>query len=299
MKIGLALLVDDDAGLGTAPRWEQIRDEAMWAEERGFDSIWIYDHLVFRPGGDSPTIGMWEGWAVLIALGAVTERVELGPLVLCNQFRNPTVLAKQAHTLDEISNGRLIFGIGAGWNRAEFDAFGFPFDHRVDRFEEALQIIGPLLREGEVDFEGTYYRARRCEILPRSPRPGGPPLLVGGSGPRMLRLTARYADQWNGGHFGMPETVDESLAQVRQACEEVGRDPATLELTAAIIYRGEGAEPVNWGHQPLLTGGPDDIAAALAGYRDRGIAHVQFRVYPYRREVCEVVAAGMDLFRQS
>jgi alkanesulfonate monooxygenase SsuD/methylene tetrahydromethanopterin reductase-like flavin-dependent oxidoreductase (luciferase family) len=138
---------------------------------------------------------VWEGWTMLSALAAATERVELGTLVTCSQFRNPALLAKMAVTVDEISGGRLTFGIGAGWNEPEFRAFGVPLDHRVGRFEEALQIIVPLLRDGHVDFEGQFYSARECELNPRGPRPSGPPILIGAMvpGPCVATGAARNA----------------------------------------------------------------------------------------------------------
>src|SRR5262252_149957 len=153
--------------------YETIRAIAQQAEMDGFDSIWLADHLLYRKSGE-PTRGIWECWTMLAALAEATRRVEIGPLVLCNSFRNPAILAKMATTLDEVSGGRLVLGLGAGWNEPEYQAFGLPFDHRVDRFEEALQIIGPLLREGHVDYEGTYYQARDCDDVPRGPRPEGP-----------------------------------------------------------------------------------------------------------------------------
>src|SRR6266498_1202364 len=161
--------------------YETIRAIAQQAETDGFDSIWLADHLLYRKPGE-PTRGIWECWTMLAALAEATQRVEIGTLVLCNSFRNPAILA-----------------IGAGWNEPEYEAFGLPFDHRVDRFEEALQILKPLLQEGHVDFAGQYYQARNCDIVPRGPRSEGPPLMVGcerGS-PRMLKLTAQYADLWN------------------------------------------------------------------------------------------------------
>ena len=142
-------------------------------------------------------MGEWECWSLLAALAAATRRVALGPLVACTSFRNPALLAKIADTVDEVSGGRLILGLGAGWNEREYDAFGYPFDHRVSRFEEALTIVHSLLRTGQVDFAGTYYTARECELRPRGPRPAGPPIMVAGTGERMLRLAARHADAWN------------------------------------------------------------------------------------------------------
>ena len=153
MKVGWTVLLADYIGQGQTPRYTHIRDMARQAEAVGFDSIWLYDHLLYRSAGHD-TIGIWECWTILSALAEATERVELGTLVACNSFRNPALLAKMAITLDEVSNGRFILGLGAGWNQPEYDAFGIPFDHLVDRFEEALQIIRPLLKEGRVDFQG-------------------------------------------------------------------------------------------------------------------------------------------------
>src|SRR4029079_4545265 len=207
--------------------YAEIRAIAQQAETDGFDSIWLADHLLYRPPG-APTRGIWEGWPMLAALPEATERVEIGTLVLCNSFRNPAILAKMATTADEVSHGRLILGIGAGWNEPEYQAFGLPFDHRVDRCEEALQILRPLLRDGHVDFAGRYYQARDCEDAPRGPRPEGPLLMVGSEGgPRMLRLTAQYADLWNTVYMGGPEAIAGPLAKMRAACEAIGRDPAT------------------------------------------------------------------------
>ena len=133
-----------------------------------------------------------------------------------------------------MSDGRLILGVGAGWNEPEYQAFGLPFDHRASRFEEAMQILIPLLRDGHVDFTGQYYQARNCEDVPRGPRQQGPPLLLGTEGPRMIKLAARYADLWNTGYMGQPETMAGPLATIEAACREVGRDPATMGVTALI-----------------------------------------------------------------
>ena len=140
-------------------RWPEILDMARATEDLGFDSIWVGEHLLYRYAGRPPR-GPWEAWSLLAGLAAVTSRVELGPLVACTNFHNPAMLAKQAATIDEISGGRLVLGLGAGWNGTEFRAFGFPYDHRIDRFEEAFTIIRTLLREGAIDFEaGSTRRA--------------------------------------------------------------------------------------------------------------------------------------------
>ena len=155
-------------------RWTELETMARLAEHVGFDSVWVGDHLLYRSGDD--VRGPWEAWSLLAGLAAVTERVEIGPLVAATSFHAPAMLAKKAATVDEISGGRLILGLGAGWNETEYRAFGFPFDRRVSRFEEAFTIIRSLLRDGRVDFHGEFYEAEQCELVPRPTRSGGPPL---------------------------------------------------------------------------------------------------------------------------
>src|SRR5215469_3226991 len=256
---------------GNKRPYDAIRAIAQQAERDGFDSIWLADHLFYRDP-DKPTRGIWECWTMLAALAEATSRVEIGPLVLCNSFRNPAILAKMATTLDEVSHGRLILGIGAGWNEPEYQAFGLPFDHRVDRFEEAMQVLRPMLKEGQVDFAGKYYQAPDCEDVPRGPRPAGPPLMSGGEGPRMLRLTAQYADLWNTGYMGTPDTMADPLARITAACREVGRDPATLGVTALIglWFPDLQAEKPRFLDKPLI-GTVQEIAAAMRGYADLGV----------------------------
>src|ERR671938_862468 len=169
MKIGVVVPLDAAPETGHVVRYADTRAFALQAAATGFDSLWLYDHLLYR-APHQPTHGIWEAWTVLSALAEATTQVELATVVLCTPFRNPAILAKMAVTLDEVSGGRVILGLGAGWHQPEFEAFGVPFDHRVSRFEEALQIIGPLLRQGRVDFSGTYYAARNCELIPRGPR---------------------------------------------------------------------------------------------------------------------------------
>ena len=230
--------------MGGAPSWDELKAAARQSEEAGFDSVWLYDHLLHRFEGH-PTVGFWEAWTMLTALAAVTERVELGTTVLAAGFRNPALLAKMADTLDEVSGGRLILGLGAGWHEPEFDAFGFPFDHRVSRLEEALQIVKPLLRERRVDFRGAYHRAEDCEIRPRGPREEGVPLLIAAFAPRMMRLAARYADQWTTDWLGPIAKTREDIAKVHAACEAEGRDPSTLVITggATVAYPDLGGLP--------------------------------------------------------
>jgi alkanesulfonate monooxygenase SsuD/methylene tetrahydromethanopterin reductase-like flavin-dependent oxidoreductase (luciferase family) len=212
--------------------------------------------------------------------------VELGSLVSCTGYRNPALAAKVASTVDEISGGRLVLGLGAGWAESEFRAFGFPFDHRVDRFEEAIQIITGLLRNGHVDFRGTYYSARDCELRPLGPRQHGPPIMVGASGPRMLDLTARFADEWNADFGSTPESIRSLNDAVDTACREVGRGPATLKRSASVLVDVAGhAQPGDhWIADARagrsLSGSTEEIATALRSYADAGIGYVQVWLDP-------------------
>jgi probable F420-dependent oxidoreductase len=267
-------------------------------EAAGLDSIWVYDHLLYRWPG-RPTAGIWESWTMLSALAEVTKKVQLGTLVLCTPFRNPALLAKMAATLDEVSGGRLTLGLGTGWHQPEFDAFGYPFDHRVGRFEEALQIISPLLKHGRVDFSGTYHRASNCELIPPGPRPNGPPLLIAGKGPRMLRLIARYADSWNTAWFATATTAQNSIELMRQACEAEGRDPASLGLTVSVpvAFLDLGGPPS--GRSEYLTGSPEVIAETLGGFQALGAQHVMVEFSPYTSTALERFAEAVRIYRGS
>jgi probable F420-dependent oxidoreductase len=276
-KIGVILPESERSMDGETPRWRDIVTMACAAEEVGFDSIWLTDHLIFE-GEDGP-FGPWESWSVVAALAAATSRVEIGTFVSCVSFRNPALFAKMADTVDEVSGGRLILGLGAGWNEPEFRAFGYPFDYRVSRFEEAIQIIAPLLREGRVDFDGRFYQARDCELRPRGPRPKGLPIMVGTSSPRMLRIAARFADLWNGLSI-RPDGVPALNARVDEACRDVGRDPLTLDRTVETRIRFPGLPLRRRDESEMLSGPPEELAAALAEYTSHGVAHLQLRVRP-------------------
>jgi probable F420-dependent oxidoreductase len=297
MKIGVVLPIGEQGENRQVPVYQDIRAYARHAEAAGFDSIWIYDHLLYRWPNDPATHGIWEAWTLLTALAEATERVELGTIVLCVPFRNPALLAKMAATLDEVSGGRLILGLGAGWHKPEFEAFGYPFDHLVGRFEEALQIIGPLLREGSVDFHGQYYTAANCAIIPRGPRPNGPPILVASFGPRMLKLTAQHADLWNTAWLGTIDPLAARQAELDAACVEVGRDPKTLGVTVGvnINYEEPGAEPAP--PEKELRGAPEQIAAELRRYAERGVAQLICGVSPATPAALDQFAEAVRLYR--
>lgn len=262
--------------------WSELREMALAAEESGLDSVWAADHLIFREDGTSS--GIHECWTVLTAVAAITERVELGPLVLALPFRNPALLAKMATAFDEVSGGRLILGLGCGWNEPEFDAFDFPFDHRVGRFEEGLAVVLPLLHDGQVTVEGRWHRAD-AELLPSGPRPTGPPILIAGKRPRMLRLVARHADQWNAAWYGPREgagELEQRIKLLHEACAVEGRDPATITLTAGLFVSfaalqqpGDEDPPEN-----AISGDVEEVGQALAAYRELGIEHAIVHLWP-------------------
>jgi probable F420-dependent oxidoreductase len=290
---GLVRLGSIQAG-AQPPRFSTIKDMACRMEDAGLDSIWLYDHLLYR-WPDQPAEGLWECWTVLAALAQATHRVRIGTIVLAAPFRNPAVLAKMASTLDEISDGRLTLGLGAGWHQPEFDAFGVPFDHRVSRFEEAVEILHPLLRDGRVDYHGTYYAAAECEILPRGPRPSGPTLMLAGKGPRMLRLIARYADSYNTAWHGQPADAVARIESVRAACTAEGRDPATLEITVGIPLAYPDLGP--GGMPNPLTGSAEQIAETLQGFADLGVSHAMVDIAPHTPAALERFAHAVRLYR--
>lgn len=282
MKIGVQL-----PEVEREVRWAELREMAERAERIGLDSVWVGDHLLYRDDG-LPARGPWEAWSLLAALAAVTDRVAIGPLVAATSFHSPAMLAKKAVTVDEISGGRLILGLGAGWNRPDYDAFGFPYDRRVSRFEEAFAIVRELLATGRYDFHGTYYDLDDCELLPRGPRLAGPPLMVGSIGERMLRITLPHVSAWNAWFTWFGNSVDgyRSLRdRVDAACREVGRDPAEVERTVALFVAFPGARGRQLGDRSEpdvepIAGDPSTLVPILRSFRAEGIGHVQLVLDP-------------------
>ena len=253
MRVGVTVpLGYGDTADGRAPTFQETLDFARFAETSGLDSLWVYDHLIFRFPPE-PEEGLNEGWTTLTALAALVPRVELGALVMCTSFRNAGLLAKMAATLDDLSGGRLILGLGCGWHQPEYDAFGYPFDHLVGRFEEDLEVIARLLRGETVDFEGRWSRYSAAKLLPPPVR--RTPTLVASKGERMLRLTAQWSDAWNTAWFGeVDDVLRERLRALDEACAAVGRDPSTMRRTIGIRVREPG--------QPSDSGKSTDTDAA-------------------------------------
>ena len=300
MGFGAILPLAENSAFGGTPHFSDILAMTRAAEDVGFDTVWIIDHFLFRSEPNSqfqmPTSdegnGVWECFATMAGLAAATARIQIGSLVACTGFRNPGLVAKMTETIDDISGGRAILGLGAGWHKPEYDAFGYPFDHRVSRFEEAMIIIHALLREGRADFAGEFFQADDAINQPRGPRPTGAPILVGSSGPRMLRIIARYADAWNTVWHGDAEDIVAKMAALDEACHEIGRDPATLVRTAG----GNIAMPGYLGIRPdPIEGEPEAVAEIILGFRERGIQHFVAGLDPCTPQTIEQFARIIEL----
>ncbi|CAN5793734.1 LLM class F420-dependent oxidoreductase [soil metagenome] len=307
ISVGLFIPFAEHLMAGETPRWQDLAFYAKEAESAGFDSLWVADHFLMPvriDGYNSERIGAWESWSLVSALAATTSRIKIGTFVSCLGFRNPALLAKMADTVDEISGGRLILGLGAGWNEMEFDAFGFPFDHRASRFEESIAIVSGLLKVGEVDFEGTYHRARDCELRPRGPRPSGPPILIGTKRPRMLELCARYADIWNAEWYASADPIPALRQDVDAACNRVGREPASLERTLGLLIDAPGTLSRSTGVYsdadrlritPPANGSAEELAIIRRNVAAEGISHVQVWLEPNTVEGIHAFAPVLDL----
>ncbi|MEO5986618.1 MAG: LLM class flavin-dependent oxidoreductase [Candidatus Limnocylindria bacterium] len=281
--------------------WKEMRSMAEAAERIGLDSVWVGDHLLYRDDGKPPR-GPWEAWSQLAAIASITERVELGPLVASTSFHNPAMLAKKAATVDEISGGRLILGLGAGWNEAEYSAFGFPFDHRVSRFEEAFTIIRELLATGHSNLQGTYVSVDHAELLPRGPRQAGPPLMIGSIGERMLRITLPHVTAWNAWCSWFGNSVAGYLplrTKIDDACRAVGKDPAGVERTLALVvaYPGALGRGSAVSEQPFepISGDPAILAATLGEFQAAGVSHVQLVLDPITLDTIEALEPALAL----
>jgi alkanesulfonate monooxygenase SsuD/methylene tetrahydromethanopterin reductase-like flavin-dependent oxidoreductase (luciferase family) len=279
VKIGVIVPAAEGDGEGRTPPWPTIRSFVTAAEAHGIDSVWMFDHF-FNKEPYAPVQGQHEAWTIVSAIAAVTERVEIGTLVLCTSFRSPALVAKMAVTADEVSGGRVILGLGAGWHDPEYEAFGFPNDHRVDRFEEALRIIVPLLRGETVTFHGRYEQARDAVLAPAPTRTV--PVLVAAFGPRMLRLTARHADAWNTAWYGQPDDqLREELTAFDAAIAAEGRDGASLARTVGMtVYDPEVAVAEDERDDPSFSGSVDELARAIDGYEALGIDHLIVLLQP-------------------
>lgn len=289
MRVGVGLPISESF------RYQQIRDLALIADQGGLDSIWAADHLFHQPE-NGPRRGIWENWTIMTALAEATARVEFGPLVMCAPFRNPGMIAWQANALDEVSGGRFVLGLGCGWHEPEFSAFGFEFEHRVSLFSDSLEVIAPLLRTGQVDYDGEF-ASGHATLTPRGPRPSGPPLMIAAVGPRMMRLTAQWADRFNAAWYGLPdEEFRGEIAKLRAACEARGRDPAEIEVSVGLTVLNEVTAAARSGDQ-FLMGPAEALAESLDAWRQEGVAEVMCRPEPQTAEMYELIVRAAEMVR--
>jgi alkanesulfonate monooxygenase SsuD/methylene tetrahydromethanopterin reductase-like flavin-dependent oxidoreductase (luciferase family) len=295
LKVGLVMPDVEGMYDGRMVRWPDIAALARTAEDVGFDSLWLGDHFLYRfPGLGS--WGVWESWSLMAALAASTERVELGTMVTVTPWRPPGLLAKIVDTVEEVSGGRVILGVGAGSHQAEFPAFGYDgWGDRISRFEEEIQILTTLLRTGRIDHQGTYHTLRDCELRPRGPRPQGPPVMVGAVGDRMLRIAARYGDSWNIPWRHDVQEVITEVARGEEVCREVGRDPATLARSVCLHVDVPGLESqlpeiLRESRSEAIKGDVGEVAEALRGYARAGVSHLQVWLDPANPAAVEAFA---------
>lgn len=300
LKIGLLMPTGEGLMAGDTPHWPDILAMTRRAEELGYDSLWVPDHFLMHfQGRMRGARGTWDCWTLIAAMAAVTSRIELGTLVSSTTFRSPALMAWIANTIEDVSGGRVILGLGAGDAESEHTAMGIPYDHRASRFEEAIQIIGGLLREGQSSFHGKYYRTEECELRPKGPRPSGPPIMIGAHprSPRMMRLAAQYAEIWNVWvSFGrsQPDVVPPFREAMDAACREVGRDPATLARSITVQVDYWGREQYPEGLVPLR-GSAEELAASFRAFAREGIDHIQVMLRPTTVEMIERLAPTVEI----
>ncbi len=302
LKIGFVLPLYEDPETGRGHRWDELRAQARLAEAIGFDTVWVPDELLWRvPDWPGPR-GWWECVAMTGAVAEVTERVEVGTWVLSANQRNAGITVRAVETLDELSDGRFVFGLGAGSGDAEARAFGLPLDHVVSRFEDSLEIIMPMLRTGRAHHEGPYHQARDLESRPRGPRSGSIPLMLGAGGPRTIALAARHADIWSyyAQERSEPAEFVGRIQQLEAACEEIDRDPATIGRSAGIFVEptdATGAEAVGLGVP--VRGSADQVADAIHDFAAVGVTQVECMLWPPTIQSVEAMGPVLERLGRS
>ncbi len=295
-EIGIFLPVGGQQMMGGASaRYDDLEAMTNEAERLGYDFVGVLDHLLFHH---------WECWTVMSALAATTSRIQIVSYVTCTGYRNPALLARMADTLDEISKGRLVLGLGAGDSNTEHREFGYPTDKLVSRFEEAVQIIRQLVKSGQLEgFNGEYYDVGDITFAPRGPSPTGSPILIGSlGGPRMLELTARHADIWTGslpatggtlaGFMEMKERLDE-------ACARNGRDPRTIDRMAEVVVRAPGGSDSLWWDGYTVEGDLNSIGLELKSFFEHGADSLMLWLEPNSIDGIQRVAPALEIARQS
>jgi len=292
-EIGVCLPLWQYGPEGATPRWSDIRQVALNAEQMGVDTLWIPDELLWR-GDDHPTQGFWDCVSIAGAVAAVTSTVKIGSWVLSALHRNPGIIAKTAETLDEISGGRFVFGLGAGHAGDQAHTFGLPEDVVSARFEEALQVIVPLMRGGTANFEGKYHAAHDLIQQPVGPRPNSIPLLIGAQKPKGMRYAALNGDIWStyAGADSTVEVLGPRVPEFERVCSEVGRDPTTIGRAAGLSLSPLEPRTVPGGD---ICGSAQEIADALRTFRDAGYTQVDLMIEPGTVAAFDALAPVVEL----
>ena len=283
VAFGLVLPMIEGPADGLKPTWLQIRAMVERAEQLGFDTVWTADEIVWRNSEWAGPRGWWECLSMTGAVAACTSMVQVGTWVMSALHHNPGMIASAAETLDEICGGRFVLGLGAGHGGGGATEFGYLADRTVSRYAEALEITVPLLRGESVSFTGEFHRAQGAEVLPRGPRPGRIPLMLGGHGPRTMGFAARHADTWSAfaTTSSLPETFRPMTVQLEQICEGIGRDPASIGRSIGVIVEpGEAKVAEALGFGVAITGSTNQIAETIAGFASVGVTRVELLPYP-------------------
>lgn len=287
LELGLALPMLEEPESGDKPSWGRVKSMAQTAEASGFDTVWIPDELLWRVPDWAGPRGWWEGVAMAGAVAASTSTVGVGTWVLSALHRNPGLTVKVAETLDEISNGRFLFGFGAGHSGDQGATFGYPEDLTISRYEEALSIVVPALRGDSVSFDGQFHSSKDLLVSPRGPRGGQIPLMLAGHGPRTMRLAAAHADIWSGfaTESSLPEWFVPMLKQLDEACADVDRDPDSLERSIGVVVEpGTRVSAEAAGFGVPISGSADEMADTLSRFGELGVDRVEIIPWPGNEE---------------
>ena len=315
MKIGMCLQTETGFMGTTPPSVQDVLALAKLGEQVGFDSVWIVDHFLYDAGAEAAALGAnppaelmgrlcgaWEALTVVSGIATATDRVEIGTMVVNTGYRNPALLARMVETIDAMSDGRFICGLGAGDFKSEHVFYGFPWDRRISRFEEALQIIKPMLGGKSVSFDGEFYQTRKASIFPKGPRPQGPPIMIGllKGGPRMKRLVVQYADIWNcwlASTNSQPDAYRGSLEAMFEACEKYDRDPATLEKCVTPRVCPTHLRPGGFDNKPIC-GSAHEIADRIRCFEAMGVSHLPVWLWPNNKASVEAFAPVLEILKQ-
>lgn len=300
LKVGFVLETMEDPVVGATPRWTEVRQQAQAAEKAGFDTVWVVDELQWESDDWERPIGVWECVAVTGAVAASTQDIGVGTWVMSALHRNPALTARIAETLSEVSGGRFIFGFGSGHAGRQGEAFGFPLDYTVSRYEEALTLITEALSAGSATLEGKYHHATDLAMVPRPEGRPSIPLLLGGHGPRTMGLAAQHGDIWSAfaTSSSQPEAFVDLLKKLEEVCAEVGRDYATLGKSIGVVVAPPGKDPTGLlaDYKPIR-GTVDEIAKTLAQFETMGCSSVELLAAGDQLETIESLAPVIELIK--